>query len=51
MHCMHDPVTALATTRFEDPGIPNLAGGKTADYWRRWCESLRSFLRRRSMTR
>ena len=36
-YCLHDPVTALATTRFEDPGIPNLTDTKTADYWRRRC--------------
>ena len=36
-YCLHDPVTALATTRFEDPGIPNLTDAKTADYWRRRC--------------
>lgn len=34
-YCLHDPVTALATTRFEDPGIPNLTDAKTVDYWRR----------------
>ena len=36
-YCLHDPVTALATTRFEDPGIPNLTDIKAADYWRRRC--------------
>lgn len=36
-YCLHDPVTALATTRFEDPGIANLTDAKTADYWRRRC--------------
>ncbi len=36
-YCLHDPVTALATTRFEDPGIPYLTDTKTADYWRRRC--------------
>jgi hypothetical protein len=36
-YCLHDPVTALATTRFDDPGIPNLTDAKTADYWRRRC--------------
>jgi hypothetical protein len=36
-YCLHDPVTALATTRFEDPGIPHLTDRKTAEYWRRRC--------------
>lgn len=36
-YCLHDPVTALATTRFEDPGIPNLADAKSVNYWRRRC--------------
>ncbi|MBI3849707.1 MAG: hypothetical protein HY298_05370 [Verrucomicrobia bacterium] len=36
-YCLHDPVTALATTRFEDPGMPNLTDARTADYWRRRC--------------
>jgi len=36
-HCLHDPVTILATTRFEDPDIPNLTGAKTTDYRRRRC--------------
>lgn len=36
-YCLHDPVTALATTRFEDPGIPNLTDATTTSYWRRRC--------------
>ncbi|MEI2727306.1 MAG: hypothetical protein V9H26_28560 [Verrucomicrobiota bacterium] len=36
-YCLHDPVTALATTRFEDPGIPNLTDAKSTAYWRRRC--------------
>ncbi|NOS70272.1 MAG: hypothetical protein HOP33_10115 [Verrucomicrobia bacterium] len=36
-YCLHDPVTALATTRFEDPDIPNLTDARTAGYWRRRC--------------
>jgi hypothetical protein len=36
-YCLHDPATALATTRFEDPGIPNLTDAKSALYWRRRC--------------
>lgn len=36
-YCLHDPVTTLATTRFEDPGIRGLTDAKTADYWRRRC--------------
>ena len=36
-YCLHDAVTALATTRFEDPGIPNLTDARTASYWRHRC--------------
>ena len=36
-YCLHDPVTALATTRFEDPGIGGLVDAKSAEYWRRCC--------------
>jgi hypothetical protein len=36
-YCLHDPATTLATTRFEDPGLPNLTDAKSADYWRRRC--------------
>jgi len=36
-YCLHDPVTALATTRFEDAGIACLMDAKTAGYWRRRC--------------
>lgn len=34
-YCLHDPVTALATTRFEDPAVPLLAESRVADYWKR----------------
>ena len=36
-YCLHDPVTALATTRFEDPVVPRLADARSAAYWRRRC--------------
>jgi hypothetical protein len=36
-YCLHDAVTALATTRFEDPSIPTQTDAKSADYWRRRC--------------
>jgi hypothetical protein len=36
-YCLHDPVTALATTRFEDADIPNLTDAQTASYWRLRC--------------
>lgn len=36
-YCLHDPVTALATTRFEDPSVPNRTDAKTAEYWKRRC--------------
>ena len=36
-YCLHDPVTALATTRFEDPWIPLLGDARVADYWKRRC--------------
>ncbi len=36
-YCLHDPVTALATTRFEDAVVPYLADSHSAEYWRRRC--------------
>jgi hypothetical protein len=36
-YCLHDPVTALATTRFEDANVPTQVDAKTANYWRRRC--------------
>ena len=36
-YCLHDPVTALATTRFEDAVVPHLTDRHSAEYWRRRC--------------
>jgi hypothetical protein len=36
-YCMHDPVTNLATTRFETASVPLLVNKKTAAYWREKC--------------
>lgn len=36
-YCLHDPVTALATTRFEDAVVAHLTDAKSAAYWRRRC--------------
>lgn len=36
-YCLHDPVTTLATTRFEDAVVPNLTDARGAAYWRRRC--------------
>jgi hypothetical protein len=36
-YCLHDPLTALATTRFEDADILNLTDARTASYWRLRC--------------
>lgn len=36
-YCLNDPVTSLATTRFEDPNVPQQTDAKMADYWKRRC--------------
>lgn len=36
-YCLADPVSTLATTRFEDVAIPLLADHETVDYWNRRC--------------
>ncbi|MBN1352303.1 hypothetical protein JXJ21_23100 [candidate division KSB1 bacterium] len=36
-YCMHDPVTVLATSRFEDTGIELLPDEKSVAYWRKTC--------------
>jgi len=36
-YCMHDPLTDLATTRFETSSVPLLLDEKTAAYWKAKC--------------
>jgi len=36
-YCLHDPVTALATTRFEDPYVWTQTDARSTDYWKRRC--------------
>jgi len=36
-YCLHDPVTNLATPRFEDGGIHLLVNKQILSYWRRCC--------------
>ncbi len=36
-YCMHDPVTDLATTRFETASVPFIVDEKTAQYWKEKC--------------
>ncbi|HUZ45028.1 MAG TPA: hypothetical protein VMW54_00175 [Terriglobia bacterium] len=36
-YCLADPVTTLATTRFEDGAVALLAGERAAEYWKRRC--------------